>query len=419
MPRRESKTLEFKEKLTPTFLKTVSAFANFGGGQIVFGVADDGTAVGLDDPQQTSLDIENSMNDNLHPVPPFTLAVDRARRLVTLAVEDGPDKPYLYKGKAWRRADTATVEASRLELNRLVLAGSNRNYEDLPAAGTKLTFAVLEEKLHAALGVGELSQDILRTLGLFADRKRFNRAAELLADRGEHPGLDMARFGTSIDQILDRETWECESVLTFYDKALALFRKYYQYEKIEKALRVSVELIPENAFREAIANALVHRAWDVPSPVRVAMYPDRVEIASPGGLPPGLSQDEFLHSQISVLRNPILANVFFRLGLIEKFGTGVRRINSLYAKLPVKPIFRAFAESVQVTLPVASASPALNSDECRVVAALSESRILTRGEIEAATGFNKAKLLRVLPRLLEIGRIEKSGAGRGTKYRLN
>jgi len=72
---RESKTLEYKESVTNTFLKTVSAYANYGTGDIVFGIADDGTAKGLDKPEETCLEIENRINDSIDPVPEYTLSI--------------------------------------------------------------------------------------------------------------------------------------------------------------------------------------------------------------------------------------------------------------------------------------------------------------------------------------------------------
>lgn len=91
-----------------------------------------------------------------------------------------------------------------------------------------------------------------------------------------------------------------------------------------------MEKIPEAAFREAIANALIHRAWDVEARIRVLMFDDRIEIVSPGGLPSGITEDEYLAGKLSVLRNRILANVFYRLGFVEIFRTGITRIKQLY-----------------------------------------------------------------------------------------
>lgn len=99
-----------------------------------------------------------------------------------------------------------------------------------------------------------------------------------MADENSFYGIDCARFGDSIDIILDREIFEHKSILKQYDEAVTLYRKYYQYDEIEGALRKTVELIPEKAFREAIANALVHRTWDVNSHIRIAMFKDRLEV---------------------------------------------------------------------------------------------------------------------------------------------
>ena len=125
---------------------------------------------------------------------------------------------------------------------------------------------------------------------------------------------------------MDRESLENISILSQLEKTLQMFRKYYQYEKIEGAERKCIDKIPEKAFREAIANALIHRMWDIPASIKVSMYADRIEISSPGGLPAGISEEEYLNGQISILRNPIIGNVFFRLKYIEKFGTGIKQL---------------------------------------------------------------------------------------------
>ena len=127
----ESHTLEFKETVSNTFLKTVSAFAHYDGGQIIFGIRDDGTTAGLEDLTQARIDIENRINDSIDPIPDYYLAPDTENRTLTLTVKPGTHKPYFYRAKAYRRSDTATVEMDRLELRRLILEGSNMNYEEL------------------------------------------------------------------------------------------------------------------------------------------------------------------------------------------------------------------------------------------------------------------------------------------------
>ena len=134
------------------------------------------------------------------------------------------------------------------------------------------------------------SLDTLKTLELYDDRTGYNKAGELLADSNSFCGVDIVRFGDSINTILDRETLEHRSLLMQYDQALEFYWKYYQYEEIRGSIREQITLIPEEAFREAIANALVHRTWDIDAHINVSMFPDRIEITSPGGLPAGVSR---------------------------------------------------------------------------------------------------------------------------------
>ena len=113
-------------------------------------------------------------------------------------------------------------------------------------------------------------------------------------------------------------------------------------------------MIPKDAFREALANAVLHRAWDIPAEITVFMFDDRIEITSPGGTCTGLSKKEYLRGGISLPRNRILAEVFLRTGMIEKLGTGILRVKELYAVNTVKPAFEALDNSIRVRLPVLS-----------------------------------------------------------------
>ena len=249
---------------------------------------------------------------------------------------------------------------------------------------------------------------------LGADGK-YKNAGALLADENSFYGIDCARFGDSIDIILDREIFEHKSVLKQYDEAVALYRKYYQYDEIEGALRKTVELIPEKAFREAIANALVHRTWDVNSHIRIAMFKDRLEVFSPGGLPKGITQEEYLNGQVSVLRNPIVASVFFRLNIIESFGTGVQRMNMAYAESRAKPRHEFSTHAIKVVLPVVSGGEELSEDEAIIYNSMNRLG-KSSSQIAKTVGFGKNKTLKLLVALEEKGYVTKLGNGRGIKY---
>lgn len=412
---RESKNLEFKESVTNTFLKTVSAFANYGTGKILFGVMDNGVVKGIENPEKVCLDIENRINDSLDPVPEYILEINERTSVITLTVSEGLHKPYLYKAKAYRRNDSATVPVDRLSLTRLILEGQNLSFEESVARNQELHFAVLERKLKTVLYLENVTPDTLKTLELYKDGEGFTVAAELLADQNSFSGIDMIRFGDSINILLDRELHERESILTQYDAALSMYRKYYQYEQINGSERETVILIPEAAYREAVANALVHRTWDVETNIHVEMFPDKIEITSPGGLPQGVTKEEYLRGGLSVLRNRIIGNLFFRLHLIERFGTGIRRIKESYKDNDRKPIFEVFENSIKIMLPVMDACNALTADENRIYL-LIKRKALPSSSLVEETGFGKTKVVSILRRLMDKGYVQSVGNGRGTKY---
>ncbi|MGP2528298.1 RNA-binding domain-containing protein [Acidaminococcus sp. LBK-2] len=413
---RESSTLEYKEDITNTFLKTVSAFANYQDGKIIFGVRDDGTVKGIPQAVQKCLDIENKINDSISPQPDYMLKINEDNQTIVLTVKKGDNPPYLYKNKAYRRSDSASLEVDRVALNRLILEGSHRYYEDLPAGTAPLTFSVLAREMEKQLGVSQVDTDVLKTLGFYTAEGKFSHVAELLSDQNPFPGVDMMVFGRSINEIRERIKIQGCSVLSLFQQSVERIAREYQVEKIDGVERRMVEKIPSQAIREAVANALVHRTWDIPTAIRVAMYPDKVEITSPGGLPAGISQEEYLYHQIFILRNPKLANVFYRLGYIEAFGTGIQRILYAYRQSRVKPDFQVTDHIIQVMLPLVDAMPPLDQEEQRICDVFPENGLLSRQEIEQATGLEKTKVIRLLNRLVGKKAVLKVGKGRGTRY---
>lgn len=398
-------------------MKTVSAYANYGTGEIVFGITDDGRKTGVLNPVDACLNLENKINDSLKPVPDYKIEI-REESLIVLTVYEGIYKPYLYKGKAYKRNDSATIEVERLEYNRLILEGCNQSFEETVSIDQNLTFQQLEKKFIDTMGITKLNIDILKTLELYSDKNGFNNAAALLADKNSFKGIDIIRFGDSIDEIMDREFFDGISVISQLEKSTQMFWKYYQYEKIEGSERKIIDKVPEKAFREAIANALVHRMWDINAAIKVSMYSDRIEISSPGGLPAAISEEEYLNGQISILRNPIIGNVFFRLKYIEKFGTGILRINRAYANALIKPSYQIFSNSIKVILPVISTDYNLNETEKMLLAFLKNRNNLTRKEIEKLSGMEKTKIIRGLNNLIQKNIVQREGNGRGTRYKI-
>ena len=238
----------------------------------------------------------------------------------------------------------------------------------------------------------------------------------MFADTNSICGIDYARFGKSISEIIDRDTFSGCSILKQYDDIVSVFKRYYQYEEIQGFERRTVDRRPEEAFREAIANALVHRTWDINAHIKVSMYEDRIVITSPGGLPKGLSKEEYIAGNISYLRNPVIGNVFFRLGYIEMFGTGIGRILASYDLFTKKPEFEVFDNSISVTLPIISLNYTITTDGEELLKVLSNGMQLSSTEIAEKIGWSKDKTIRTLNSLKAAGYIEVFGKARGTKY---
>ncbi|MDO5146228.1 MAG: ATP-binding protein [Eubacteriales bacterium] len=413
---RETRTLECKETITNTFLKTVSAFSNYEGGTIYFGIDDEGKVKGLPDVRQACLDIENKINDSILPQPEYTLDIQNNDQTIKLTVKSGLRKPYLYKSKAYKRNDTATIEVDTLEFSRLILEGKNIRFEELPSKGQALSFEILHRKLKERIQIETFNQDTLRTLNLYDNDNGYNNAAEILADKNRFPGVDMVKFGENISMIQKRATFEHISVLEMYDKSIDIFRDYYEYEVIEDADRKKIEKIPEAAFREAMANALIHRAWDVESQIRVLMFDDKIEIISPGGLPLGIAEEEYLSGKLSVLRNRNLANVFYRLGFVEIFGTGITRIKQLYEDGLIKPDFEVSENTIKIMLPIFEKNLDLTEDEKIVYKVLSKIMLKPISEIAPYVPFGKSKTTQLLKEMSQKGIVVVEGRGRGTKY---
>lgn len=154
------------------------------------------------------------------------------------------------------------------------MEGINMGYEEKKSSSQNLTFSILESKLKIKSGIENISLDILKTLNLYNKDGYYNVAGELLADESniKFSGIDIMKFEKSINQIQYRETIGNISLLSQYHRAIEIFELYYQYEEIEGYTRVKRELIPREAFREALANEIIHRIWDVNSYIPISMY---------------------------------------------------------------------------------------------------------------------------------------------------
>lgn len=411
IPATESATVEFKAKHTNTYLKTVCAFANYGTGSIFFGINDEGDIVGVTNVAALTARIENQLNTAIEPRPNYDFSFPKDN-VIQLIVYEGLDKPYQYQGKTYRRGGTSTVVVDRAELQHLFLQGAQRSFDELRSHDQNLTFRTLATAFTAATTITEFNSDTLKTLGLLTS-EGYNQAAALLSDTNTTPGIDIVRYGSNENEFADRITLSGVSIVDQYQRALDYFTQFYSYEKITGFTRQTYDRIPKVSFRESLANALAHRDWSQPAAIQIAMFADRIEITSPGGLPRGVTRTDYLDREFSQPRNPLIANVFHRLGYMEKWGTGIKRIRSSYANAAQAPNFDLTPTMIRVVLPVITE---INPRHQTILNALGTDR-LSRADLEKRTGLTKTILLRAITELEKQGMLLREGAGPATKYR--
>ena len=358
-------------KRPKSWLKSVSAFANGEGGTLIFGISDDDHIVGLADAKGDAERISEDIKSKLDPIPAVNLELKDAdgKTLLLLHVYPGQETPYYYIGDKQRiafvRIGNESVTADRTQLKALVLKGSGRTYDSLPSnyrfedmAFSKLR-SVHYKRLQRSFEDSEFT-----SWGIIDENGKLTNAGALLAD--ESPvrqsrifctrwnGLDMTSgLGEAIDDV---ELEGC--VIGQLQDAVSFVRnnsrkKWWK----ENDYREELPDYPERAVTEAIANAIIHRDYmQMGSEIHIDMYDDRLEVYSPGGMMDGrLIQQLNPLTVPSKRRNPLLADFFSRLGLMERRGSGMKKIINTYRRYEHlsdyhAPEFTSNASEFHVTL---------------------------------------------------------------------
>ncbi|HHU21646.1 MAG TPA: AAA family ATPase [Acholeplasma sp.] len=417
---KENKNTELKAQYTTNVLKTVSAFANFHDGRIIIGIHDDGTTIEpITNIIQEKLNIENAINSEIKPIPNYEIRIIKEKEgdILEINVYKGEDGPYYYKHHAYMRQDTSTIQVDAPNLNRLILKFKNMSYDQVDVENLDLNFAFLERELKNIQGISKLSKDVLITNQLFQNGK-YNNAALLLSDNGNaiQSYIDIAKLSLDSNTFYDRLILSNQSILKHLDDAYNYFlQNYPPYDTIEGLKRVTKYSVPQESFREALTNAIIHRDYSYTNGIQISFFDNRIEITSPGGLVDGIDENNFIDGP-SIPRNPIIANLFLRLKKIERFGTGIKRIIESYEKENSKPSFIIKKNQITVVLPVLNYSYSLLEANKAIIAYLQAFPNSPRAEIEEALKIEKHTLIRRLNELISKGKIESKGNGKSLTY---
>ncbi len=353
----EGQYVEFKEQVSDGLAREMVAFANAGGGSIYVGVADNRQIKGLKITNRLLSQVQDIARKCEPPIN-VTLVPFKYRGvdLLRILVDEGGEKPYGCSAGYFLRTGPSSQKMNRGELVRFLRGVGEVRFDEMPCEGFRYPADFSAAAFRSFLGAANITskglarEDLLINLGLAERRGRsliLNNAGSLFFARQPRRFHLQSRItcllfqGTQKTHILDRRDFDGrlpENV----DEAMKFLRQHLpvRYE-ITSLHRREIPALPEAALREAVLNAVIHRDYfERGGVVMVELYQDRLQIINPGGLPPGLRLEDL--GRFSLPRNPLLADLFLRLGYVERAGSGIARIRAAIAEagLP-KPEFES------------------------------------------------------------------------------
>jgi len=427
----ENQTTELKREYIEDIRKTVIAFANTDGGQIYIGVEKDGTVYGVEDVDDTLLRVTNSIRDAVRPdVTLFTecrAETMEDKTVIVASVQRGTARPYYLAGKGVRPEGvyvwqgSSSVPASEMAILNMIKETSGDRYEIARSLNQQLTFDSADayfKKKKVAFGDAQK-----KTLQLIGEDNTYTNLALLLSEQCVHT-IKLAVFEGSKKTVFKDRYEFAGSLLKQLEDVYAFIDRYNSTRAEFKGLdRIDERDYPTDAIRETLLNAIVHRAYELSPSTLISIFEDRIEFVTIGGLLKGISLNDIMLG-VSALRNPYLAGVFYRLHLIEAFGTGMPKIMECYSDFTAKPTIELSDNAFKITLPnmnfhsSQSVMIELNDREKRVLALLDAKESITRKDVEQALKISQATAIILLRDMTEKELLKKVGQGKNLKYRL-
>lgn len=431
----ESENIEFKLQMVDDICKEVIAFANTDGGVIYVGIDDNGNIVGLDDLDETYTRITNGIRDAIQPdVTMFIKYILQDSKVIRIEVGEGSYKPYYLKSKGIKpagvfvRQRASSVQASPEQIRQMIKRTDGDTFEAMRSMEQTLSFlsateafskyklAFTEEK-YISLGLRNIHDDLYTNLAwLLSDQCKHTTKVAVFADEANTTFKDNKEFGGSIFRQLD----DTYSYLTLCNRTVSTFKGL---ERIEK------QDYPEEALREALLNALVHRDYSFSGSIIINVNDRCIEFISIGGLLPGLSAED-IRSGISQPRNRNLAEIFHRLKLIESYGTGIRKIFSLYRTCSMQPKIEVTPNTFKLILPnmntavvdeaipVKAARSNITPQMKTILDYLSEYGEIGEEELQELLNVKRTRAYLVARQMCEAGLIVTMGRGVNKRYTL-
>ncbi len=428
----ESEIIELKEIYTADIKKEIVAFANTSGGVIYIGVANNGEVIGIDNADFVMQQLSNALRDGIRPdIQMFTnieLLEEQDKRILKITVNQGTKKPYYLSKKGIKpsgvyvRSGTTSAPATEDSIRLMIKTTDGDSFEMNRSMVQELTFNSLSKELEKrSLSFTEIQME---NLGIMTPDEIYTNMGLLVSDQCKHSvkvaifqGIDKSVFkdrkefsGSLFAQLID-----VYKLIDFYNGTKASFHDL---------IRTDMRDYPEDAIREALLNAIVHRDYSFSGSTLINIYSDRLEIISLGGLVPGLSLEAAMMGA-SQPRNEKLAALFYRLKLIEAYGTGISKIISSYKNTGVEPIFENVKGAFRVILPnVNTITNVINTENLSlederylpILNLLTQRREFTRKDVEDLMEIGTTHALNTIKKMIEKNLITKVGEGKNTRY---
>ncbi len=437
---REGQQLELKRQWTDRALEDIAAFANTDGGRLLIGVEDSGTVVGFSGKDADVQRISNVIHGRLGLTP--RIHVQEINDLPVLVIEVEPTQGIIpCNGRYLCRVGSTNRDFSPQELANHMLRRSGQSWDSLPSSWgmercdlkTIETFVSLAKPRlpQADASVPEL---LLQNLGILREGKLTNAGVLLFGSRPQEyftqAMVPVGVFRSPVD-IVDSHDLEgnlFQQVETAMERFRRLLTVRFDTSVSEPSLagirRREIWEYPLEALREAVINAVIHRDYLSTGHVQVRLYDDRLEVWSPGTLPPNLTPDALRGPHGSFPRNPALARVFYFSGLIEQWGSGTLKILRLCEeqKLP-EPLFENLGPTFRVTFlkdpyaPERLQAMGLNERQIKAVLYVKEQGSITNTAYQGLVKVSKRTSSRDLEDMVVRGILERLGrTGKGTHY---
>lgn len=431
---KESETVELKSLYTDGIKKEIVAFANTRGGTIYIGAEDNGDISGVDNVDDVIQQVMNAAHDAIKPDVTMLMHIEsiqeEGKTVLAVQVQCGAHKPYYLAEKGLRpegvfiRQGTSSVPASDTAIRQMIKETDGYNYEDMRSLEQVLTFEkATAEFARRSMEFGEAQ---MKTLGLIDPEGLYSNLALLLSDQCPHIIMAATFAGSDQESFQDRREFTGSLFKQLEDAYAYLDLRNRTMATFNGLLRIDHKDYPDTAIREALLNAIVHRDYAVSTSTLLSVYADRMELLSIGGLAGGISYDDMMLG-VSYCRNQKLANVFYRLGLIEAYGTGIKKIMSSYEGCALRPDVQVTSGAFKFVLPNQNtvkptaeyAETVLNEREKTVLTVLADRKPHPRTEIEKALGMSTSTVNRLLHKMIAAGWIVASGTTKNALYRLH